>query len=50
VLWEASKRGGLIAIAVGMFADADFPPPARSIYEDSKHRWIEFRGEMEHLP
>lgn len=50
VLWEASKREGLIAIAVGMFADPDFPPPARSIYEDTKHRWITFTGDMEHLP
>ena len=50
VLWEASKREGHIAIAVGMFGDPSFPPPARSIYEDSKHPWIEFSGAMQHLP
>jgi len=49
VLWEASKREGLIGIAVGMFADPDFPAPDRSIYEDTKHRWIEFTAAMEHL-
>ena len=49
VLWEASKREGLIAVAVGMFGDPAFPPPARSIYEDSKHPWIELMGEMQHL-
>jgi hypothetical protein len=49
VLWEASKREGLIAIAVGMFGDPGFPPPGRSIYESHKHPWIEFRGAMEHL-
>lgn len=48
VLWEASKREGLIAIAVGMFGDPDFPRPARSIFEDVKHRWIELTGEMDH--
>jgi len=50
MLWEASKREGLVGIAVGMFADPDFPPPHRSIYEDTKHRWIEFTAAMEHLP
>lgn len=49
VLWEASKRQGLIAIAVGMFGDPHFPPPVRSIYEDLKHPWIAFTGAMEHL-
>ena len=49
VLWEASKREGLIAIAVGMFGDRDFPRPARSIFEDAKHRWIELTGEMDHF-
>ena len=49
VLWEASKREGLIAIAVGMFGDPTFPPPARSIFEEEKHPWIELTGEMEHL-
>jgi len=49
VLWEASKREGLIAIAVGMFGDPDFPLPHRSIFEGTKHRWIELTCEMEHL-
>ncbi|MFL5236938.1 MAG: GFA family protein [Rhizomicrobium sp.] len=50
MLWEASKREGLIAVAVGMFGNPDFPPPNRSIYEDTKHHWIEFATAMEHLP
>ena len=50
VLWEASKREGLIAIAVGMFGDPTFPPPVRSIFEKAKHPWIELTGDMEHLP
>jgi hypothetical protein len=50
VLWEASKREGLIAVAVGMFADPTFPQPVRSIYEEMKHPWIAFTGKMEHLP
>jgi hypothetical protein len=50
VLWEASKRQGLIAVAVGMFGDPNFPPPARTIFEEVKHPWIAFIGEMQHLP
>jgi hypothetical protein len=50
MLWEASKRESLVGIAIGMFADPDFPPPDPSIYEDMKHRWIEFTAAMEHLP
>ncbi|MBV9913176.1 MAG: GFA family protein [Sinobacteraceae bacterium] len=49
VMWEASKREGLVAVAVGMFADPEFPPPARSIFEEMKHPWVEFRGKMDHL-
>lgn len=48
VLWEATKREGQIALAVGMFADPSFPPPARSIYEDTKHPWLAFTAEMTH--
>ena len=50
VLWEASKREGLIAVAVGMFGDPNFPAPARSIYEEMKHPWIALTGEMQHMP
>jgi hypothetical protein len=49
VLWEASKREGLIAIAVGMSGDPGFPPPARSIFEVTKHPWRELRGDIDHL-
>ena len=47
VLWEASKRQGIIAVAVGMFGDPSFSPPARSIHEDTKHHWIGFSTAMD---
>ncbi|HEY8615048.1 GFA family protein [Phenylobacterium sp.] len=41
---------GLIAIAVGAFADPGFPPPRFSVYEDRKHGWVAVLGEaVEHL-
>jgi hypothetical protein len=42
VFWEADKRPGYYGLAVGAFADPEFPPPTRSVYEEFKHPWIEF--------
>ena len=51
VFWEADGRPGWVAVAVGMFADPNFPPPARSVYEDRKHAWLQFNVDnMEHIP
>ncbi len=47
--WEIEVRPGRIAIAVGMFADPNFPPPQRSIYEARKHPWLEIAGAIEHI-
>jgi hypothetical protein len=47
--WEADGRPGMVAIAVGMFADRDFPPPNRSVYEERKHPWFTFTIELEHM-
>ena len=35
---------GVTAIAVGAFADPDFPPPEYSVYENRKHRWLAVLG------
>ena len=40
VYWVSGKNPGLVGIAVGAFADASFPPPVRSVWERSKHRWM----------
>jgi hypothetical protein len=41
VYWYSGKNPGSIGIAVGCFADPDFPTPIRSVWERSKHRWVE---------
>jgi hypothetical protein len=46
-------RGGgmpeLIAVAVGAFADPDFPTPSFSVWETRKHKWVEIIGKgVEH--
>ncbi len=46
VYWEAEGGPGLLAVAVGSFADPDFPAPKHSVWERRRHRWVEAFGEM----
>ena len=41
VYWRAERMPEMIGVAVGAMADPDFPPPMRSVFERSKHAWIE---------
>lgn len=38
--WEAEAFPGLIAVAVGTFADPTYPPPQRSVWERRRHSWV----------
>jgi hypothetical protein len=47
-------RGGgfpdLVAVAVGAFADPQFPAPQLSVYEGRKHAWVDIAGDgIEHF-
>jgi len=44
------KNPGLIGVVVGAFADPDFPPPVRSVWEQSKHQWVEVSAAAQHFP
>jgi hypothetical protein len=46
VYWEAEGFPGLLAVAVGLFADPDFPAPKHSVWEKRRHRWVEAFGEL----
>ncbi len=46
VYWEAEGFPGLLAVAVGSFADPDFPAPEHSGWEKRRHRWVEALGEL----
>jgi hypothetical protein len=39
VYWEADGIPGFVSIAVGAFADPNFPPPFVSVYEERAHKW-----------
>ncbi|MBI4820364.1 MAG: GFA family protein [Deltaproteobacteria bacterium] len=40
VFWELDGLPGMAAVAVGAFADRDFPKPTVSVYEDRRHAWV----------
>ncbi|BBO11694.1 GFA family protein [Bradyrhizobium sp. TM102] len=44
VYWQAENLPAMIGVAVGAIANPDFPPPIRSVFEQSKHGWVEMSG------
>jgi hypothetical protein len=48
--WRAGKIPGLLGIAVGAFADPSFPSPVRSVWEQSRHAWVEVSPAGQHFP
>ena len=49
VFWEGDRSPTICGIAVGAFADPDFPPPTQSGYEESMHRWLGLPPGIEHF-
>lgn len=50
VFWKPDKFPGMIGVAVGAIADPKFPAPSKSVFEQSKHVWVEITGVgVEHL-
>ena len=39
--WTTNYKPGVIGIAVGAMGDPDFPIPQRSVWEQSRHRWVD---------
>ncbi|WP_298016798.1 GFA family protein [uncultured Parasphingopyxis sp.] len=39
--WEPDRMPHLIGVAVGGFADPDFPMPAQAVWDEHRHRWLE---------
>lgn len=42
VFWYAEFRPDLIGIAFGAFADPSMPRPTRSVWEATRHPWVNF--------
>lgn len=50
VYWSADKNPGMLGVAVGAFADPAFPAPVRSVWEQSRHDWIQVEPAQQHFP
>jgi len=50
VYWHLDLRPDHYGIAVGAFANPDFPPPVRSVWEDTRHRWVMLPDGVAHYP
>jgi hypothetical protein len=49
VYYATDDLPGVIAVAVGAFADPDFPAPSYSVWEERKHGWVLPPAEAEHI-
>jgi hypothetical protein len=47
--WKAENLPTLIGVAVGALADPNYPAPVRSVFEQSKHIWVQIDGAVEHF-
>jgi hypothetical protein len=50
VYWEADLRPDHYGVAVGAFADPNFPMPSYSVWEQTKHAWIDLPPALQHFP
>ena len=50
VYWKADNLPGFVGVAIGALADPHYPPPVKSIFEQSKHDWVEINGAVERFP
>jgi hypothetical protein len=49
IYWKADNLPSLIGVAIGALADPKYPAPVRSIFEQSKHDWVQVDGAVEHF-
>jgi hypothetical protein len=47
VYWRASRFPQHWGVAVGAFADPNFPVPSFSVWQESKHPWLSLSGDMQ---
>jgi hypothetical protein len=50
VYWEADRFPEHLGVAVGAFADPSFPAPTNSVWEQTRHPWVDFGQELNHFP
>jgi len=46
VHWDMNAMPDFVAVAVGAFADPNFPPPHVAVYEERQHPWAVAAGQL----
>jgi hypothetical protein len=49
VYWKVTNLPGMIGVAVGAMADPNYPAPVISVFEESKHDWVQIDGAVKHF-
>jgi len=49
IYWRADNLPSMIGVAVGAFADPNYPAPVRSVFELTKHGWVQMNEAVEHF-
>ena len=46
VWWEPQRMPDLVGVAVGAFADPEFPRPQQAVFARDRHAWVELPGDI----
>lgn len=46
VWWEPERLASMVGVAVGAFADPDFPAPVQATWDKRRHRWLHLPDEI----
>jgi hypothetical protein len=49
VYWKVTNLPAMIGVAVGAIADPKYPAPVVSVFEQSKHDWVQIDGAVKHF-
>ena len=46
VYWEPARQPEIVGVALGAFADTEFPPPVQSVWAKDKHPWMQLPRDL----
>ncbi len=50
MFWHLAEHPGRVVVAVGCFADPNFPAPERNVFAKNKHHWVQFPSTIKLYP
>ena len=50
IWWEPERLPSMIGVAVGAFANPDFPAPTQAVWDKRRHKWLHFPDEIVSYP